>query len=81
MIVQISGAKSTFILNRAGVGINVAVMIHKRGNQRGVSGQASTEYLLTLSAVFIAFSGAAILFSGQVDHYLSLLFRVIVLPF
>ena len=44
-------------------------------------GQAATEYLLTLTVVFIAFAGVAVLFSDQVDHYLSLLFDMIQLPF
>lgn len=45
------------------------------------SGQATVEYLLTLTAVFAAFAGVSVLFSSQVNHYLSLLFDSIVLPF
>ena len=54
---------------------------HKPINKLGLKGQAAVEYLLTLSGVFIAFVGVAILFSKQVDHYLSTLFTMIVLPF
>ncbi|HJT23063.1 MAG TPA: hypothetical protein VJ873_00690 [bacterium] len=52
-------------------------------NQSGddASGQAAVEYLLTLTVVFIAFAGVSVLFSKQVNHYLSLLFEMIVLPF
>ena len=56
-------------------------MVSRRGNKLSSKGQASTEYLLTLAAVFIAFAGAALLFSNQVDRYLSLLFDLITLPF
>ncbi len=56
-------------------------MLDKRGNKINASGQAATEYLLTLTVVFIAFSGVTILFSNQVKNYLSLLFDMIVLPF
>ncbi len=45
------------------------------------NGQASVEYLLTLTAVFIAFAGASVFFSKQVDRYLSFLFEMITLPF
>jgi hypothetical protein len=55
--------------------------INKIKNKLGDSGQAAVEYLLTLTAVFIAFAGVTILFSKQVNHYLSLLFNMIVLPF
>jgi hypothetical protein len=47
-------------------------------NQRG---QASTEYLLTITAILLAFSGIAVLFSNQINNYLSLLFQVMTLPF
>lgn len=52
-------------------------------HQRGVDdlGQAAAEYLLTLTAVFLAFAGVSVLFSEQVNNYLSLLFKMIVLPF
>jgi hypothetical protein len=50
-------------------------------NKLNDSGQAAVEYLLTLTMVFIAFAGASMLFSNQVNHYLSLLFDMIVLPF
>ncbi len=56
-------------------------MLDKRGNKINASGQAAVEYLLTVTAVFIAFSGVALLFSNQVKNYLSLLFNMIVLPF
>lgn len=45
------------------------------------SGQAAVEYLLTLTVVFLAFTGVSVLFSNQVNHYLSLLFKMITLPF
>lgn len=54
---------------------------HKSNNKLDLKGQAAVEYLLTLSGVFIAFAGVAVLFSKQVDHYLSTLFAMIVLPF
>jgi hypothetical protein len=56
-------------------------MFYKRGNKINASGQAVVEYLLTLTAVFIAFSGVTFLFSRQVNNYLSLLLDMIVLPF
>jgi len=43
--------------------------------------QSATEYLLTLVAVLLAFSGIAVLFSNQVSSYLSMLFKVLTLPF
>ncbi len=55
--------------------------INKIKNKLNDSGQAAVEYLLTLTSVFIAFAGVTILFSNQVNHYLSLLFDMIVLPF
>ena len=54
---------------------------HKPNNKLNPKGQAAVEYLLTLTGVFIAFAGVAVLFSKQVDHYLSALFDMIVLPF
>ena len=56
-------------------------MFHKERNKLNASGQAAVEYLLTLTAVFIAFVGVTALFSNQVNHYLSLLFEMIKLPF
>ncbi|HTA76422.1 MAG TPA: hypothetical protein VK791_04630 [bacterium] len=44
-------------------------------------GQASTEYLLTITAILLALSGIAVLFSNQINGYLSLLFQVVTLPF
>jgi uncharacterized protein (UPF0333 family) len=43
--------------------------------------QSATEYLLTLAAVLLAFSGVAVLFSNQMSNYLSMLFKVLTLPF
>jgi hypothetical protein len=77
------------------VGLNLNILIERTVNwiyfssmpvnmiksKLNASGQAAVEYLLTLTAVFIAFAGVSILFSNQVDHYLSLLFDLIVLPF
>ena len=54
---------------------------HKSINKLDLKGQAAVETLLTLTGVFIAFAGVSILFSKQVDHYLSILFNLIVLPF
>ncbi len=45
------------------------------------SGQAAAEYLLILTVVFLALAGVSVLFSTQVNHYLSLLVEVVVLPF
>jgi hypothetical protein len=56
-------------------------MFYQGGSQKTASGQAAIEYLLTLTIVFIGFAGVSLLFSKQVDHYLSLLFDLIVLPF
>jgi hypothetical protein len=55
--------------------------VNKMQSKLNASGQASVEYLLTLTAVFIAFAGVSIFFSDQVNHYLSLLFDLIALPF
>jgi uncharacterized protein (UPF0333 family) len=44
-------------------------------------GQASVEYLLTASAILLALSGITVLFSNQINAYLSLLFKVLTLPF
>jgi uncharacterized protein (UPF0333 family) len=57
------------------------MLILKNKDLGKASGQASVEYLLTLAAVFIAFAGVSVFFSNQVNHYLSLLFDMIVLPF
>ncbi len=46
-----------------------------------VRAQSATEYLLTLAAVLLAFSGAVVLFSNQMNNYLSMLFKVLALPF
>jgi len=59
----------------------VAMTFRQHRSAANTSGQAAVEYLLTLTAVFIAFAGVSVLFSNQVDHYLSLLFDMIVLPF
>lgn len=56
-------------------------MSYKKQEKLNGLGQAAAEYLLTLSVVFISLAGVAALFSGQVDHYLSLLFDMIQLPF
>jgi Flp pilus assembly pilin Flp len=57
------------------------MFLSQRRSRMDASGQAAVEYLLTLTVVFIAFAGVSVLFSNQVDHYLSLLFDMIVLPF
>jgi hypothetical protein len=57
------------------------MLVNGTKNRLNDSGQAAVEYLLTITAVFIAFAGVSILFSNQVDHYLSRLFDMIVLPF
>lgn len=54
---------------------------HQRRGGLNASGQAAVEYLLTLTVVLIAFAGVSVLFSNQVNRYLSLLFDMIVLPF
>jgi uncharacterized protein (UPF0333 family) len=56
-------------------------MRRKKVIRLNVRAQSATEYLLTLAAVLIAFSGVAALFSNQVDRYLSILFKVLTLPF
>jgi hypothetical protein len=53
----------------------------KRLFKYSASGQAALEYLLTLTAVFIAFAGASVFFSNQVNRYLALLFGMLQLPF
>ena len=55
--------------------------VNKMKSKLNTSGQAAVEYLLTLTVVFIAFAGVSILFANQVNHYLSWLFDLIVLPF
>jgi len=57
------------------------MFFYQRRSGVNAVGQAAVEYLLTLTVVFIAFAGVSVLFSNQVDHYLSLLFDMIVLPF
>jgi len=57
------------------------MLMNKSKNKLKASGQASTEYLLLLGMVFIAFAGVSSIFSNQVKNYLSLLFQIIVLPF
>ena len=52
----------------------------KKKNKWSVSGQAGVEYLLTLTAVLVAFAGVTAVFSSQVDRYLSLLLEIIALP-
>lgn len=53
---------------------------HKKLKKQNAGGQAAVEYVLLVTVVLSAFAGVAVLFSNQVDHYLSLLFDVIVLP-
>jgi hypothetical protein len=43
--------------------------------------QSATEYLLTLTVILLAFSGVTVLFSNQVSGYLSMLFKILALPF
>ena len=45
------------------------------------TGQAATEYLLITTAVLLAFSGIVTLFSPQVNDYLTMLFKILTLPF
>jgi hypothetical protein len=52
----------------------------ERKNQK-VSGQASVEYLLTLSVVLVGMLGIGALFSDQVNRYLSMLFNLVLKPF
>jgi hypothetical protein len=59
----------------------LGAMAIKKVLRSSLSGQASTEYLLTLTGVFIAFSGVGVLFSKQINAYLALLFQVLTLPF
>jgi hypothetical protein len=44
-------------------------------------GQSSTEYLLVSAAVLLALSGITVMFSNQINAYLSMLFKVVTLPF
>ena len=44
-------------------------------------GQASVEYVLILTVVFIAFAGVSAIFSRQIAHYLSFLLDIITSPF
>jgi hypothetical protein len=53
----------------------------QKGSGRWNRGQASVEYLLVLTAVFLAFAGVTALFSRQVHRYIEYLFDVILLPF
>ena len=62
--------------------MNIISAMEKRAVKRlNCSGQAAAEYLLTLTAVFIAFAGVSSLFSKQIDKYLTALFQLICLPF
>lgn len=56
-------------------------MSEKKESLRKISGQASIEYLLTLVAIFLAMAGVPVLFSSQVDRFLSLLFELIQPPY
>ena len=56
-------------------------MFTQKKRRMDQGGQAAVEYLLTLTVVFIAFGGVTVIFSGQVSRYLSLLFKMIQLPF
>jgi len=59
----------------------IFAMRFKKVIRFGMQAQSATEYLLTLVAVLLAFSGVAVLFSNQVNGYLSMLFKVLTLPF
>jgi hypothetical protein len=56
-------------------------MAIKKVKRLNIRAQSATEYLLTLVAVLLAFSGVAVLFSNQMNNYLSILFKVLTLPF
>ena len=56
-------------------------MFNQKKRKLDQRGQAATEYLLTLTAVFIAFAGVAVAFSDQVSRFLGPLFEMIRLPF
>lgn len=71
----------TFRLKQQITWIYLVPMPHKRGSKLRLAGQASVEYLLTLTGVLIAFGGASILFNHQVNRYLSFLYDLITLPF
>jgi len=56
-------------------------MFTQKKRRMDQGGQAAVEYLLTLTVVFVAFGGVTVIFSDQVSRYLSLLFKMIQLPF
>lgn len=56
-------------------------MAQRRRTFLNSNGQASVEYLLTVAAVLLALSGVVGLFSTQVNNYLTMLFKILVLPF
>jgi Flp pilus assembly pilin Flp len=56
-------------------------MFHDQKRKWDEAGQAAVEYLLTLTAVFLAFAGVSTLFSKQIGQYLSFLFDLIQMPF
>jgi uncharacterized protein (UPF0333 family) len=56
-------------------------MVIKKVIRLNERAQSATEYLLTLAAVLIAFSGVVVLFSTQLSSYLAMLFKVLTLPF
>ena len=56
-------------------------MFTQKKRRMDQGGQAAVEYLLTLTVIFVAFGGVTVIFSDQVSRYLSLLFKMIQLPF
>jgi hypothetical protein len=56
-------------------------MVIKKVTRLNACAQSATEYLLTLAAILIAFSGIVVLFSNQLSSYLAMLFKVLALPF
>jgi hypothetical protein len=56
-------------------------MAIKKVIRLNICAQSATEYLITLAAVLLAFSGVVVLFSNQMNNYLSMLFKVLTLPF
>jgi len=56
-------------------------MAIRKVTRLGLRGQSATEYILTLTAVLLAFTGVAFLFSNQVSNYLSMLYKILALPF
>ncbi len=70
-----------FFLNRQIGQCSFQSGMSSKETRQDESGQASAEYLLTLTVIFTAMVGISVFFSAQVDHFLALLFKLTQSPF